>query len=56
MDNFLPNDGTEKTFFKLLEEIEYIKAQYTTQKEEIEHLGTQLTNSISDFEALKKKK
>ena len=38
MDNFLPNDGTEKTFFKLLEEIEYIKAQYTTQKEETEHL------------------
>ena len=56
MDKFLPNDGTEKTFFKLLEEIEYIKAQYTTQKEEIEHLGTQLTNSISNFEALKKKK
>ena len=38
MDKFLPNDGTEKTFFKLLEEIEYIKAQYTTQKEETEHL------------------
>ena len=56
MDKFLPNDGTEKTFFKLLEEIEYIKGEYTTQKEEIEHLGTQLTNSISDLEALKKKK
>ena len=56
MDKFLPNDGTEKTFFKLLEEIEYIKVQYATQKEEIEHLGTQLTNSISDLEALKKKK
>ena len=55
-DKFLPNDGIEKTFIKLLDKFEYIIGQYTSQKEEIEHLGTQLTNSISDLEALKKKK
>ena len=49
-DRFLPNNGTEKTFFKLLEEFEYLKEQYTSQKEEIEHLGTQLTNFMTDAE------
>ena len=31
-DKFLPNDGTEKTFIKLLDKFEYIIGKYTSQK------------------------
>ena len=44
MNEFLPNDGTEKTFLKLREEIEYLKRTHGTQKEQIEVLQTQLAN------------
>ena len=44
MNEFLPNDGTEKTFLKLREEIEYLKRTHGTQKEQIEILQTQLAN------------
>ena len=50
-DKFLPNDGIEKTFIKLLDKFEYIIGQYTSQKEEIEHLGTQLANYMTDAAA-----
>ena len=42
MNEFLPNDGTEKTFLKLREEMEYLKRTHGTQKEQIEILQTQL--------------
>ena len=44
MNEFLPNDGTEKTFLKLREEMEYLKRTHGTQKEQIEILQTQLAN------------
>jgi len=44
MNAILPNDGTEQTFMKLRDEIEYLKGQYTLQKEEIESLQTRLAN------------
>ena len=44
MDKFIPNDGTEKTFLKLREEMEYLKRTHGTQKEQIEILQTQLAN------------
>ena len=44
MNEFLPNDGTEKTFLKLREEIEYLKRTHGNQKEQIEILQTQLAN------------
>ena len=44
MNAILPNDGTEQTFMKLRDEIEYLKGQYTSQKEHVEILQTQMAN------------